>query len=381
MRIVIRLLPACRRGPARGVLLSLVAAAIGSLLAPAQGVATPLAFGHTTVFANVPTPGHPFGVLATENAVYVATSAGSPFDPNTRPETIFRYDPEGGRPTASVAVPTMPQMGLHDIAEDGDGRIYVVDMNSRILRFTPTETGLSEPAVYASVPEPYATLGWAASMWQNLAFDSDGNLFVTDASLGAIWRIGPDRIPTIWLRCPKFLSMQIAGLNGIAFGPDHRLYVVQLAVHDPANFGGSRVYRLPRPAPGRAPSCAGAKVFHDFRVNRAQKRVPFPSGCDLAFAKSGNMYVTLNAHNAVAVIGPNGRELRRISDKRFDVPIGIRFQQDSVLIANSNYLPRENADHWLILKAFVGEPGLPLVRPHLPSARRPGRWPVKLGAA
>ena len=70
--------------------------------------------------------------------------------------------------------------------------------------------------------------------------------------------------------------------------------------------------------------------------------------------------------NEIAVLKRDGSE-RRITDVRFDVPIGLRFQGDSLLVANSNYFPPENQDHWLILKVFVGESGRPLIRPHIPA--------------
>src|SRR5712691_11765554 len=74
-------------------------------------------YGFTTVFAPVPAPGHPFGVLATGGAVYVATSAGAlPGNLNTTgADAVFRYGPKGGSPEATVGVPTMPTMGLYEV--------------------------------------------------------------------------------------------------------------------------------------------------------------------------------------------------------------------------------------------------------------------------
>jgi hypothetical protein len=49
----------------------------------------------------------------------------------------------------------------------------------------------------------------------------------------------------------------------------------------------------------------------------------------------------------------------------FDVPLGESFLGNSLLIANANMLPPDDATHWQILKVDVGERGLPLIRPSI----------------
>ncbi len=60
------------------------------------------AIGDISVFATVPTPGHPFGVAVDKNRVYISTSAGdffaSPFTGghlNSDGERVFAYDMKG----------------------------------------------------------------------------------------------------------------------------------------------------------------------------------------------------------------------------------------------------------------------------------------------
>jgi sugar lactone lactonase YvrE len=333
----------------------------GVLPASSSGSSVPR-IGSVSLFAQIGAPGHPFGVLATSDAVYAATSVGAPFRPNDGTERVLRFTPHG-KPAGSATVTTMQSMGLHNMAEDGDGRVYVVDMNSRILRFTPGPRGLGSPEVYATVPEPYASAGWEASMWQGLAFDSDGCLYVTDASLGAIWRIPPGGDPAIWFQAPELMSSQISGVNGIAVGPDHQLYVVLAGSPLPNHFGNGIVYRLP--LQHATPDRAELQLFHEFAVQPSGRPLPFPVAGDLVFGQSGNAYVTLTSTNQVAVVDKQGREVRLISDPRFDVPIGITMQGNSLLLANSNYFPPENEAHWQLLKVYVGEPALPLIRPHV----------------
>ncbi|MDX6199044.1 MAG: hypothetical protein QOJ79_2195 [Actinomycetota bacterium] len=315
-----------------------------------------------SVFAEIADPGHPFGLLATEDAVYVATSKGSPFRPGGE-EVVLRYPTAGGSPTARATVMTMPTMGLHDMAADGNGRVYVVDMNSRILRFTPTRNGLGTPEVYAAVPEPYASAGWAASMWQNLAFDTDGSLYVSDASLGAIWRIPPNGKPAMWFQSPALLSSQLSGVNGLAISPDHQLYLVLAGSPAPDTFANTVVYRLPL---GPTPAQDQLRLVHAFPIAPGSQPTPFPIGADLAFARSGNLYVTLAGSDQVAGLRPDGTELPRITSPLLDVPIGMKFQGTSLLVASSNYFPPENSGHWKVVRVPVGEEGLPLLRPQLP---------------
>jgi hypothetical protein len=234
--------------------------------------ATPAGAGasyQASQFGPVPLPGHPFGVLATASAVYVTTSLGQAWRPGAGIDDVFTYRTSGGPPIASTQVTTSPTMGLYGTAQDAAGRIYVVDMNGRILRFTPTSHGLTGPETYATVPEPYRSLGWPASMWMLLAFDAKGNLFVTDADLGAIWRIPPNGQPSIWFQSPDLLSTAGGGANGIAIGPDHKLYVAVPAEAD--HVFASKIFRLPLtdapPAdrPARPTSCSASRGSYTSR--------------------------------------------------------------------------------------------------------------------
>ena len=310
--------------------------------------------GTVSVFAHVPAPGHPFGVLPTDDAVYVTTSAGTPFRRGNGEDVVFRYPHDGGAPVASATVQTMPDMGLYGAAEDAEGRIYVVDMNGRILRFTPKDHSLGDSEVYATVAEPYRTLGWQASMWMFPVFDGRGNLYVTDASQGAIWRIPPNGAPTIWFQDARLKSFQLSGLNGIAAGPDGKLYF--------ALAGQGQIFRLPLSA--TPPSSSQLELFHQFAVEPGAHDTPFAGPADLAFGRSGKLYVTLAAADRMAVLAADGHQVQEITSDAFDWPVAVRFQGDSLLVANSNYL-QENPTHSKILKVFVGEPGLPLTRPHI----------------
>jgi sugar lactone lactonase YvrE len=331
----------------------------------ASGTAGHPAIGDTTVFATVPAPGHPFGVAVDTNRVYISTSAGDFFaDPatgghlNSDGERVFAYDTKGNLMTTTrIATSANANMGLFGLALDGnptrDHQLYVADMNGRILRL-PLGQHSATPALFAQAPIPG---GWMATMWNDLVFDRKGNLFMTDDK-PRIWRVTPDGHASIWFEDPR-----ITGYFGFAGGPlggriDPSGKFFYFTITISAAFPGEAVvYRLPLVD---HPSASDLQLVHRFPVVTGQQ---LPQAAGLAFASSGNMYVSLIGTNQIAVLDPSGTELRRISSPLFDSPWGLAFMGQSLLVTNADIQPVESPDHWKVLKVFVGESGLPLNMP------------------
>src|SRR5947207_1256099 len=183
------------------------------------------AIGDVSVFASAPAPGHPFGIAVGDGRVYVSTSAGDFFaDPehgghqNSDGERIFTYD-GAGQLLKTTVIPTMPNatMGLFGLALDGNPKpqhkLYVADMNGRILRVDLSQHPAA-PEVFSQVPASTGLAGdWMKSMWNDLAFDRAGNLYVPDDK-PRIWRVSPDGTASIWFTDPR-----LTGLFGFAGGP------------------------------------------------------------------------------------------------------------------------------------------------------------------
>ena len=97
-----------------------------------------------------------------------------------------------------------------------------------------------------------------------------------------------------------------------------------------------------------------------------------PAG-GIGFAKSGNLYVTLSGSNAIAEVGPDGKEIGRFPDPvtnnnympPLDSPLDVAFRGNSLLVANSAYLSN-TAANFAILDVNVGEPGYDVMRPKVP---------------
>jgi sugar lactone lactonase YvrE len=356
-----------RRWWASGRLGVLVGAiAIGPGIVPVLATeSTHPAIGDTTVFATVPAPGHPFGVAVDKHRIYISTSAGDFFASpatgghlNSDGERVFAYDKKGNL-LSTTSIATMPNsnMGLFGLALDGnsspDHKLYVADMNGRILRLSLDQKNAA-PELFAQAP---LAGGWMVTMWNDLVFDRAGNLFMTDDK-PRIWRVTPDGQPSIWFQDPR-----LTGFFGFAGGPlggriDPTGKFLYFTITISATFPGEAVvYRLRLVD---HPTASDLQLVHRFPVVPGQT---LPQAAGLAFAESGNIYVGLIGTNQIAVLDPAGNEMRRISSPLFDSPWGLAFMGQSLLVTNADIQPVESPDRWKVLKVFVGESGLPLNRP------------------
>jgi hypothetical protein len=333
----------------------------------AQADASQPAIGDTTVFAIFPFPGHPFGIAVDDDKIYVDTSRGDFFasQTNSAGERLFVLN-KNGHILQTVTIPTMPDatMGLWGLALDGndgrDHRLYVADMNGRILR-----VNIAEPRptfdVFSTPPPPFDTGDWHTTMWNDLTFDRAGNLLMTDDK-PRLWRVTPDGQASVYFEDPRLL-----GLVGFAGGPlggriDPTGQWFYFSITLSAEFPGDAViYRLRLVD---HPTAADLQLVHRFPA--VPNEIP-PQASGIAFARSGNLYVGLLGPNQIAVLDPSGNEIRRLSSPLFDSPWGLAFMGDSLLVSNADINPVESPRSWIVSKVFVGEPGLPLNRPHVAS--------------
>jgi len=130
----------------------------------------------------------------------------------------------------------------------------------------------------------------------DLAFDGDGNTYVTDPFKGQIWKIDPNGHSVVWLQHPLLegdpdnpvLVGHWFGADGIAFHKKKStLYI--------GNIDSGAIIRVPVLPNGEA----GAP-----NVWVQDERLKGNDG--LAFDKSGNLYVAVNGQDALAVIDKNG---------------------------------------------------------------------------
>jgi sugar lactone lactonase YvrE len=335
----------------------------------ASSAAAQPAIGDVTVFASAPAPGHPFGIAVDDDRVYVSTSAGDFFagHQNSDDERVFTYD-EDGRLIGSTTIDTADNsdMGLFGLALDGNTgtnhKLYVADMNGRILRLDLGKHP-GAPQVFSQVPVDTGLSGdWMKAMWNDLAFDRAGNLYVPDDK-PRIWRVSPDGTAAIWFTDPR-----LTGYFGFAGGPlggriDPTGTWLYFSITVSAEFPLEAVIYRVRLVDH--PTASDLELVHRFPFDPNQAP---PQATGIAFARSGNLYVSLLGPNQIAVLDPAGNEIRRISSPLFHSPWGLAFVGKSLLVTNGDLEPGDNPDAWKIFKVFVGETGLPLIRPRVHGA-------------
>jgi sugar lactone lactonase YvrE len=128
----------------------------------------------------------------------------------------------------------------------------------------------------------------------DLAFDDDGSLFVTDPLLGRIWRLDPDGSPEVFLEHPLLggdpaspaLLFRQVGVNGIAFDEQHSNLFV-------SNTDRGTILRIDLRAAAPVP----VVVAHDPRLRGAD---------GIGFDRSGELFVAVNATNTLASVDKRG---------------------------------------------------------------------------
>jgi hypothetical protein len=193
----------------------------------------------------------------------------------------------------------------------------------------------------------------------------DGSIYETDSLQALIWKVPPGGGKgQVWLtdsRLQSLIGPPAFGPSALKLGPDHRTLWFT-TVEGPTGDGdpsAGRIWRVPI-HPDGTPG-----PLNQFYVAQSADA---PGG--MGFAKSGDIYVSLTGSNAIAQIGPDGKEKARFPDPvtnttfkpPLDGPIDVAFRGNSLLVANSGFVSN-NASSFALLDVFVGEPGYDVLRP------------------
>ncbi len=135
------------------------------------------------------------------------------------------------------------------------------------------------------------------TMWNDLVFDSHGNLFMTDDK-PRIWRVTPDGQASVWFTDPAIL-----GAFGIAGGPlggridpTGKWFYFTITVSAAFPNAGA-VYRLPLVD---HPTSSQLELVHVFPVVAGQK-LPQPSGLTFSRSSSASRPAAEPSEDAVSV--------------------------------------------------------------------------------
>lgn len=272
--------------------------------------------------------------------VVVAMGAG---EAAAAPSLVRAFDPVQGELPESVTT-------------DDDGNFYL-SMGPQVKKLTPNgqlsvvatlpipegafATGVKfgpDGALYVGsggfAPEPSAAFVWRIDLKKNkvkkfatldpfgfpndLAFDDDDNLYVTDPFLGLIWKIDEDGDPDVWLADPAlegdpaspYLQIHEFGVDGIAFNKHKdELYV--------GNLDYGTIVRIPVECDGDA---GEPYVWVDDYARLA--------GADgIAFDHKENLYVAVNGQDRLAMVDKHGKVSVVAQGGLLDAPSSVVFGQ------------------------------------------------------
>jgi sugar lactone lactonase YvrE len=362
---------------AAGALALLIAAACACA---ATTQAADRAKGDTKLFAAVPMPGAPEPVvIAPDGTVYTATLNAQSGD-TSAPSKVFAFTPDGKlkRTYDITGQDLSTQHGLSGMAMDANGYLYVGSLAPpEVFRLDPRTGEQTVYATYRDVPVCSSTVTTDCSKammdmkpWPDyIVLAPDGSLYETDSLQALIWKVPPGGGKgQVWFtddRLQSLIGPPAFGPSAMKLGPDHKtLYFT--TVEGPTGDGdpsAGRIWKLPIQPDGKP-----GQLQEFYTAQSADA----PGG--MGFAKSGDIYVSLSGSNAIAQVGPDGKEKARFPDPvtnesfspPLDSPLDVAFRGNSLLVANSAYLSN-SASSFAILDVFVGEPGYDPLRPEVPA--------------
>ncbi|HJQ34418.1 MAG TPA: SMP-30/gluconolactonase/LRE family protein [Pyrinomonadaceae bacterium] len=354
--------------------LLLAAAAVSSTLLPTVNAKQPRPYGDVQVLATFPAePGYPEGIAVKGNKVYVSGPArfGTA---GTGPSTVVAYNRDTGALEATYTTEGEYLPAEHAnscIAFDGNGKLYVLNLQLGMYRLD-TGSGAQEaysapfpdlPACSAA-PAPCSPTAFDAPALPNdIAFDEDGNAYVTDSLQATIWRVpAGGGTPQIWYQDARFATAPpvAVGTNGIRLSPDRSKAFVTVTFDQT---GQAYIYTVPlvaSPAPG---SAAEFKHFGP---------TDLPDG--IAFGKSGNLYVAIATpgFSGVVILGPDASEVGRLANaapgdiEPYDSPANIAFDGHGSILLTNHAFATGIPSHFQVLDVYVNDKGSPLSKPDLP---------------
>ena len=342
--------------------LSLAAALLALGLTPTPTPAQVL--GASKVIAPVPLPGFPEGIATRGNRFYVSGPAA--FGQPLGSAFVYAYDIRTGALEATYPITiTNPFVGISAAscaAFGPDGKLYVIEPFVGVIRMH------LDPGNTQSVYAAFTPTG--PSLLNDLAFDDDGNLYVTDSFQATIFRVPPGGgTPVVWFADPRLAGDPFVpfGVNVIRLDKNNKKLYVSVTAENGTLDGV--IYRLPLVA---SPTAADLEEFHRYAfVPGLPPVLPAPDG--IAFGKSGKLYVALAGTSQISVLQSGGAEEARYSGPAANPggspdplpwanPANIAFddKERTLLVTNHASLVPFDPSLFVVFDVFVDDMGQPL---------------------
>jgi sugar lactone lactonase YvrE len=358
----------------------MVLGAVAAVIAPTYGSAQACqpegpAIGSGELFSGF-AAGFPEGIVVDHNRVFVSGPAtfGTTGKGPSQIE-IHNRTTKAAIGTISITGEDLAQEhALSCITTDHDGALYALSTQLGVVRLEQHQGGAWSQEIYSpllpNLPSCTAAApGVACSptvfdlppLPNDLAFDDDGDLYVTDSFQATIFRIpAGGGAAQVWFQSPALEAPpgQI-GTNGVRVSPNgHQLF---FAVTAALATGGSvgTIYKLPLV---HAPHQGDLKVVHAYTQGEG------PDG--IAFGEHGDLYVALALSNQISLLAPGGWEVGRISGPvgssvPLDAPANIAFDGHGSLLVTNHAAISQNAAHFGVLRITARDDGEPLFKPSL----------------
>lgn len=345
-------------------------------------------FGEARVVALAPGKFHPEGIALLGDEVFAGTAQGMsgslvPASALGAPSRVFGFDLATGALRETILVQgedTSQYYGLAGLKTDADGRLYAGAFGDAgslgVLRFTRTAQGWAQET-YAAIPDlPTCTLAPPPcsptlrdrpALANDMTWDAQGNLYVTDSTQGSVWRVPPGpapRTPELWYQHADLDRMY--GANGIRIGPGGDRMFIGVCCPDSASVGpvdrSTRVVTVPFPEPGRGAPTAFVAFGNG-------------EGADgLAFDAAGKLYVVSNFANKVHVVDSDGAVERTITNAdlhgaQMYMPASLVFRPEarSVLLTNYDWPDALSApDQRGVIEVAIDDLPFAEALPHVP---------------
>jgi sugar lactone lactonase YvrE len=258
--------------------------------------------GDSRLIARVPEPGYPEAVAVHHDRIYVSGPAAA----GVGPSTVFVFDLTTGTLLDTIPIANEPSMGGVSCLAFGDRHSFYVLVESLGVVKIDLRTGAQSlysgpfPVVFHSAYNPPAP-----ELLNDLAFDSKGDLYITDSFQATLWRVprGGGQ-PQVWFSGAAIDAP--FGPNGCRVAPDgDRVYFT--VTFDPA--GKGYVYSLP---------IVDHPAVSDLRVEHAYEAGAGPDG--IAFDRAGRIYVCLAGSSQISVIDPSNPDPDTNEVARFSGP-------------------------------------------------------------
>ena len=202
---------------------------------------------------------------------------------------VWKFSPDG-TPSLFATLDIGQAGAIVGLAVDAEGDLYVCvvsDVEGTHGIWKVSRDGST--VLFAALPpktNPFT--GFTGFGFPNgLAFDDDGNLYVTDSVLAAIWKITKNGKATLWLQDPLLnYGCCMFGANGVEFDSGSMFI---------SNTDLGLIARVEKPEDGKPP--------------RAELFVQDPAlvGADgIAFDERHNLYVAIDRQNTLLRISPDG---------------------------------------------------------------------------